>query len=74
MKDEKNLICNMSPRFLSLMLLEGDKDVLEFVQRDHSREKLLKVVKEGVERIETTYGEKVDRLLPIRSTVLFPGR
>ena len=60
LKDEKDLICNMSPRFLSLMLLEGDKDVLEFVQRDHSREKLLKVVKEGVERIETTYGEKVE--------------
>ena len=57
------MICNMSPRFLSLMLLEGDKDVLEFVQRDHSREKLLKVVKEGVERIETTYGEKVESVV-----------
>ena len=63
LKDEKDLICNMSPRFLSLMLLEGDKDVLEFVQRDHSREKLLKVVKEGVERIETTYGEKVESVI-----------
>lgn len=63
LKDEKDLICNMSPRFLSLMLLEGDKDVLEFVQRDHSREKLLKVVKEGVERIETTYGEKVESVV-----------
>ena len=39
------------------------KDVLEFVQRDHSREKLLKVVKEGVERIETTYGEKVESVI-----------
>ena len=63
LKDEKDLTCNMSPRFLSLMLLEGDKEALEFVQRDHSREKLLKVVKERVERIETMYGENVESVI-----------
>ena len=47
LKDEKDLICNMSPRFLSLMLLEGDKDVLEFVQRDRFTGEIIEGRKRG---------------------------
>lgn len=60
---EKDLICSMSPRFMSLMLLEGDKEVLDFVQRDKPRKKLMDTVKEKVCCIESTFGETVEAVV-----------
>lgn len=63
LKEDKELICNMSPRFLSLMLLEGDKEVSDFVQRNQLAEKIMPVVKENICRIETTFGESVEAVV-----------
>lgn len=60
---EKELTCHMSPRFMSLMLLEGDKEITRFVQRDKSREKLMDTVRENVSRIESTFGESVEAVV-----------
>lgn len=61
--NEKELTCNMSPRFMSLMLLEGDKEITDFVQKDKSREKLTSTVQENICRIESTFGESVEAVV-----------
>ena len=60
LKEEKELICNMSPRFLSLMLLEGDREITDFVQRSKSAEKIMPLVKENICRVEATFSESVE--------------
>jgi len=60
LKEEKDLICSMSPRFMALMLLEGDEEVVDFVRRSKSSEKIMSVVKENVCRIEATFSESVE--------------
>lgn len=63
LKEEKELICNMSPRFLSLMLLEGDREITDFVQRSKSAEKIMPVVEENICRIEATFSESVEAVV-----------
>ena len=63
LKEEKELICNMSPRFLSLMLLEGDREITDFVQRSKSAEKIMPLVKENICRVEATFSESVEAVV-----------
>ena len=63
LEKEKELTCHMSPRFMSLMLLEGDKEIMRFVQQDKFREKLMDTVQENVCRIESTFGESVEAVV-----------
>lgn len=55
--EEKDLTYNISPRCLALMLLEGDKGAVAFVNRDKQRDTLMAIVKEYAGRIESTFGE-----------------
>ncbi|MBC5623337.1 ferrous iron transport protein B [Butyricimonas hominis] len=61
--DEKELTCNMSPRFMALMLLEGDKEITRFAEKDKPREKLMNTVQENVCKIESTFGESVEAVV-----------
>lgn len=63
LREEKDLICNMSPRFMALMLLEGDKEVKDFVQRSELSEKIMPVVRENICRIEATFSESVEAVV-----------
>ncbi len=63
LNQEKDLISNVSPRFLALMLLEGDAEVMELVQRDAQRPELMRVVKEQTERLEATFHDKVESMI-----------
>lgn len=60
---EPDLSDNLSPRFLSLKLLEGDRQAIRFVTHDHPHPELDKVYRQESERIEAIYGEPVEAVV-----------
>ncbi|MDR0543967.1 MAG: ferrous iron transport protein B [Odoribacteraceae bacterium] len=60
LKDEKDLVAGISPRFLALKLLEGDAEALRLVD---GYERVLAVCREQAARLEAIYGEPVEALV-----------
>ena len=63
LNQEKDLIANASPRFLALMLLEGDAEVVRLVKERAGDPALLGVVEEQAARLEAIFGEKVESVI-----------
>ena len=60
---ETEIISNISPRFLALILLEGDKEALRIIQADHPRPDLLAVVEAEARRLEGVFGERLESVI-----------
>jgi len=60
---EQELTSSLSPRCLALMLLEGDKEALAFVNREKQRDALMAIVREQAANIESVLGDNPEAVV-----------
>ena len=63
LEKEPDLMDVISPRFLALKLLEGDRQAIQWVHKERERPLLKELYQQQAERIEMIYGEPVEAVV-----------